>query len=277
MNRSAAISSQPIGSALRGGFVGACVALALGSPVWAQKSVSTPPTLNPVQLRAADGAPLMGFWLDAREDTGGPAALLLHNDGRDHYGWSPLWIGLRKVGCSILALDLRGHGASRKLAPATYERLVNHDTSIYQEMLLDAEAGIEFLVKQRGIRPDQIVVMGGELGCGIGFALMARNPKLRGMVALSPAANDYGYDALKLIQRFGKRPLLIVTSKQRLYDGPQAIHDALKDKTRVQLEIYPGADAKGVGVLDQPAHIERVIIDWLVSVFPSSPTASGAP
>jgi pimeloyl-ACP methyl ester carboxylesterase len=242
----------------------ACLAIA---PLPARLAAQTKgPTPNLVELKASDGVPLAGFWLDMRDDTGGPAVLLLHNVGRDHFAWKTLWPGLQKVGCSFLALDLRGHGASRRLAPGPYDQLVARDPSVYQAMVLDVEAGLEFLQRQRGIRAEDIVVIGGELGCSLGFAVMARNPKLRGMAALSPSLNDYGFHVLDLVPKYGKRPLLIVTTKKRLPEGPQAIHDALAGKAKVRLEVWPGADVKGVQMLGQPANIERLIVEWLTSL-----------
>jgi len=178
-----------------------------------------------------------------------------------------LWPPLARVGCSFLALDLRGHGASKRMAPEQYDRLVIRDPAVYQAMVLDAEAGIDFLQRQRGIRPEDIVIVGGELGCSLGFAVMARNPKLRGMVALSPALNDYGIQVADLLPKYGKRPLLIVTTKTRLPEGPQFIHDKLAGKAKVKLEVWPGADVKGVQMLGQPANIERLIVDWLGSIY----------
>jgi dienelactone hydrolase len=137
-------------------------------------------------------------------------------------------------------------------------------------MVFDAEAGLRFLTGEKGIPPAKIVVIGAELGCGIGFATMARNPRLAGMVALSPGLTDYGFQTLDLIPKYGRRPLLIIAGKKQLESGPQAIADALKNTARVQLEVWPGADVRGTSMLGQPAKIEFPIQSWLQGVLGSS-------
>lgn len=242
---------------------GASLAQAPAEPETGRVPVPRP---NAVELKASDGVRVAAFWLDCHYD-GAPAAILLHNNGRDHFGWSSLWTRLQRANCSVLAIDFRGHGASRKLAPEKYDQLVNRDLAVYREMVLDAEAGVDFLVREHGIKPEKIIVIGGELGCGVGFALMSRNPRLHAMIALSPARNDYGFDALQLVKNYGKRPLLLVTTKTRLEEGPQAIADALRGRAGVKLQVYPGLDLRGQDLLNQPAQVERLIVDWLHDLF----------
>jgi pimeloyl-ACP methyl ester carboxylesterase len=193
--------------------------------------------------------------------------LLLHNNGYDHKAFAPLSPLLFRSGARVLALDLRGHGASRKLAPEKYDHLVRREADVYREMVFDAEAGVRFLTHVKGVPPERIAVLGGELGCGIGFALLARNQRLAGLIALSPGLQDYGFQSLELVKQYGRRPLLIIAGKRQLGNGPQAIADALQSTAKVQLEVWPGADVRGVQMLGQPAKVERVILDWLQALF----------
>lgn len=247
------------------------LAALLGIVLWpvAGGADTNPPPPDSIVLTAADGVKVAGFWFDCYEDDK-PAVLLLHDHGRDHFAWGTLWPPLQRFGYHVLALDLRGHGASRQLAPEKYEMLVRREATVFREMVLDAQAGIRFLEREKNIRPERIVVIGGELGCAVGLALMAAEPRLRGMVALGPGSIEYGFQTLDLVAKYGQRPLLIVSSKDEMGRGPQAIADALAaKKAPVQVEMFTGKPLRGTAMLGQPFQIEKKIVEWLQKIFPS--------
>jgi alpha-beta hydrolase superfamily lysophospholipase len=232
-------------------------------------ATAAPPEPNRVQLTTGDGVRIAGFWLDCHVQDA-PAVLLVHNAGHDHFAFRPLWQPLQRAGMHVLALDLRGHGASRSLAPEAYQQLVRRDQAVYRAMVQDVEAGIAFLTREHGVPPGKIVIVGGELGCALGFEVMARNPRLRGMVALSPQSTAYGFTTLDAVRKYGKRPLLVVSVKRLLDEGPQQVVDALHDNRAVTLEVYPGNAVRGVQLLGLGS-VERLVLDWLRIVFTSPP------
>ena len=243
----------------------------LGIVLWpvVGSTATKPPEADSIVLTASDSVKVAGFWFDCYED-GAPAVLLLHDHGRDHFAWGSLWPPLQRFGFHVLALDLRGHGASRELAPEKYEMVVRRDATVFREMVLDAQAGIRYLEREKKIRPERIVVIGGELGCGVGLALMAAEPRLRGMVALGPGKFEYGFQTLDLVPKYGQRPMLIFSSKEALDRGPQALADALKSqKAPVKLEVFVGSPWRGTAMLNQPIMAEKTIIQWLQELFPS--------
>jgi pimeloyl-ACP methyl ester carboxylesterase len=259
-----------VAAVLRAGIPAARAAAAgvLAAGVFARGAGAAPKPPEPsrVELRAADGVRLAAFWLDCHEP-GAPAVLLLHNGGTDHHGFRPLWLKLQRKGYNVLALDLRGHGASRRLTPELHDRLVLRDMRVYADMVLDAEAGIKFLNDEQKIPPQQIAVVGAELGASIGFQVMRRNARLRGMVALSPASTAYGFATLEDARHYGKRPLFVITTKRLLEDGPQQILAALKDNPEAHMDVHPGAEVRGVLLLGLPNNVEGAIVLWLDKVF----------
>ncbi len=235
------------------------VVAGLLAPTTAAATAPTEPTR--IELKTADGLTIAGFWLDSHIDKG-PALILLHNSGRDHYPYRVLWQYLLRQGVSVLAIDFRGHGASQRTTPAAYEMLVTRDQRVYTDFIQDARAGLAFLTRVHHIPPEKIGVVGGEVGATVGFQLCAENPKLRGLVALSPLSNAYGLPTLEYARQFGKRPLLIISVKRLLEEGPQPIVDLLGKTATVRLEVYAGLETRGVEMLDQPAAVERFILGW---------------
>lgn len=247
------------------------IAVALGVATFVPQPVPAapgPPVPKRIELKTADGLTIAGFWLDAH-GTKGPAMILLHNSGRDHYPYRVLWEHLLRQGVSVLAIDFRGHGASQRTTPAAYEKLLKRDQSVYADFIQDARAGLAFLTRVQHIPLERIAVVGGEVGATVGFQLCAENPKLRGLVALSPLSNAYGLQTLDYARRFGKRPLLLISVKRLLDEGPQPIADALAKTATVQLEVYPGLEVRGVEMLDQPAAVERFILAWAQQWLPA--------
>ena len=138
-------------------------------------------------------------------------------------------------------------------------------------MVQDAEAGIRFLTQEQRIPPFRIALIGGELGCSIAFQAMSRNPRLRAAVALTPARAYFEIPTLAHVKKYGQRPLLLVTTKQYLFDGAQDIADALRSNPGVKLQVYPKMPARGVELLGMPIHLDTLIVDWLGRVFGSKP------
>jgi pimeloyl-ACP methyl ester carboxylesterase len=239
-------------------ILGACalVLACAGTPVAARAADP-----EPVELKTSDGQRIAGFWLAG--DSGAPAVLLLHDAGRDHYGFRPLWERLQPKGVHVLALDLRGHGASQRHTPEAYERLVRHDARVFHDMIHDAEAGLVFLTQVQKLPESRIAVVGSEIGCSIGFELMARHPRLNSMVALSPSPLSHGVDVRDALRRYGSRPLLIVTTKKLLRSGPEEIQKQLSKTARVQMELFVGEPVRGLDLLGQRMNVERRIVDWM--------------
>ncbi len=70
---------------------------------------------------------------------------------------------LRRLPVNVLAVDYRGYGKSqgRPSEPGVYR---------------DAEAAYDYLVKERGVRPERIVVLGQSLGSAVAVDLASKRP-----------------------------------------------------------------------------------------------------
>lgn len=117
-------------------------------------------------LTAEDGTRLSAWFLpaEAAEFT----VLLLHgNAGNISHRLAKARI-LLDLGVSVLLLDYRGYGESegKPSEPGTYQ---------------DARAAYRYLIKERGIRPEQVLVFGESLGTGVAVEL-ATAEKVGGVI-----------------------------------------------------------------------------------------------
>jgi fermentation-respiration switch protein FrsA (DUF1100 family) len=111
-----------------------------------------------VQLKAADGTALHGWWIEAPQSK--LATVHLHGNGGNitHRGLSAR--SILAAGSSVLLLDYRGYGKSAG-KPS--------ENGLYQ----DAEAAYDWVAAQ-GYQPSQIIIHGESLGTAVATHLSTR-------------------------------------------------------------------------------------------------------
>lgn len=124
-----------------------------------------------VFLTAADGIRIHAYWLSERAVGPGPlprAILFLHGNAGNASHRLRNAAELASLGAEVLVLDYRGYGRSegRATEPGVY---------------LDARAGLAYLVSERGIPLERIVVFGRSLGGAVAVDL-AQDLALAGLV-----------------------------------------------------------------------------------------------
>ncbi|MEG3898222.1 MULTISPECIES: alpha/beta fold hydrolase [unclassified Microcoleus] len=75
-----------------------------------------------------------------------------------------------RLGLSVFTIDYRGYGKSQGDFPS--------ESQVYE----DAQLAWDYLVKQRGINPNQIYIYGHSLGGAIGIDLAVRHPEAAGLI-----------------------------------------------------------------------------------------------
>jgi uncharacterized protein len=115
-----------------------------------------------VRLTASDGTKLHGWFVPADDDSALASprltVLLLHgNAGNISHRLEKLRI-LRGLGVDVLILDYRGYGESEGHP---------NEAGTYR----DARAGYDYLVRQRGVDPHTIVLLGESLGSAVATQL----------------------------------------------------------------------------------------------------------
>jgi len=75
-----------------------------------------------------------------------------------------------RLGLSVFAIDYRGYGKSQGDFPS--------ESQVYE----DAQLAWDYLVKQRGVNPNQIYIYGHSLGGAIAIDLAVRHPEAAGLI-----------------------------------------------------------------------------------------------
>ena len=120
----------------------------------------------------ADQGELYCWWVPA-EQSNAPTFLYLH--GNDHNIANHLehTQRLHNLGYNVLLAEYRGYGKSSGGKPS--------ETKVYE----DAEAAWQYLLKVRGVKPQQAFIYGHSLGGAIGIDLALHHPEAAGLIAES--------------------------------------------------------------------------------------------
>ncbi len=218
-----------------------------------------------------DGVTIHGDWYTGRLDgpAAGSAVVLLHMNRADRHTWTPVRDELYAAGIATVAIDLRGHGDSVDAEGVLAGRVAESDPEHYAAMVHDVAAAVAWL-EQRGYPAERIGLMGASVGCSVALRAANEDPRLAGVVALTPGSRYLGVDSLADAARWDDRPLALVSSEEEADVGARPIRDALlaRDRwTRTQLVIVPGTGIHGTRMFGVVDGLEQELADWWAGVL----------
>jgi dienelactone hydrolase len=229
-------------------------------------SLAAQPEPAKVLLHSADSLQIAAFWY-ANSGKGAPVAVLLHDPGQTHHAWRTLVAPLYRSGFQILALDLRGHGESKQLTPEIYERMRQHETQPYYDMIRDIDAAVRWLGAEQKTPAARIALVGGGFSANLAIEAVARNRSLGAAVALSPGKTYFQFPLVDWGRKYGNKPLYIVVPKQLLGEGSSEIAQIMAHNPGFEMKVYPRTDTAGVQMLGVTPDLENLITRWLCKVF----------
>lgn len=120
----------------------------------------------------ADKGELYGWWVPA-ENANAPTFLYLHGNYRNIGNNLEHSQRLHNLGYNVLLVDYRGYGKSSGSKPS--------EAKVYE----DAEAAWQYLLKVRGVKPQQAFIYGHSLGGGVAIDLAVHHPEAAGLITES--------------------------------------------------------------------------------------------
>lgn len=174
-----------------GGIVGLVVVLAVviaaAWPVIAPRLIYSPRALpenhrspdvwgysgEQVDVQTRDGETLHGWWLTSTADLKNPCTVLFtHGNGGNVTSQAGFMRPFLAAGFDALVFDYRGYGASSG-QPS--------ESGLYS----DAAAAFEYLTTTRGVRSDQVLIVGHSLGSAVATELASRREPA-GLILAAP-------------------------------------------------------------------------------------------
>ncbi|MFQ3675864.1 MAG: alpha/beta fold hydrolase [Endomicrobiia bacterium] len=131
---------------------------------------------------------LVGDYVVAKN--GKPTLVLLHGLASVRGEWGALTKILEKDGFGYFSFDLRGHGQSNRTVSGkqvTFNDFKKFGPgSEWEKMISDLDTVIKFLVKEKNVKEENIILCGASLGANICLIYASKNLRIKKLILLSP-------------------------------------------------------------------------------------------
>lgn len=204
---------------------------------------------------------LLGATLYASPDPTAPAVVLVHELGATRAQWSGVIEALREApALTVLAIDLRGHGASTRVGDRTVT-YGDFDTEAWARASDDVSAAVEYLHSAAApLHPSRIAVVGSSIGATAVIRAASEDRTLDVIAALSPGRAYRGVDSILVAMNMGPRAYLGIASREE-QDAVETA-EALSRLTHGRTEIVDGA-AHGLAILAEHEDVTRHLVTFL--------------
>jgi alpha-beta hydrolase superfamily lysophospholipase len=203
-----------------------------------------------IALRTSDGTALSAVWHAPARTA--PAVLLVHMLSRSHAEWDLTAQALSVSGFGVLALDLRGHGASEG------------DSGALGSMQQDVQAGLDWLKSRQDVLAARLGIAGASLGASLAVLAAAADPTVRSIALLSPAVEYRSLRCDAAMRRYAERggALMLVASTGDPYALRSAHNfEAMATGPR-DLLVVDGTNAHGTGLMSVRPDLLTSLVDW---------------
>jgi len=232
-------SSSTVGDAGTGGAATLPLAVLGGSVV--QKDTSDGVTVTLEYLNVEGAAPRGGV-------------VLVHMLGRTRADWDPLVETLISKGLEVVALDLRGHGQSVS-GGLEYG---SFDTEQWLDCAKDIRTALDYLAEQV---TGKYFLIGGSIGADLVLIEAADDPRVAGVVLLSPGLDYRGVQPGPYATDYGERPALLVAAMDDDYSA-KSVGTLAELLYAPETKIYPSG-GHGTHLFGTRPEVRALIADWL--------------
>jgi alpha-beta hydrolase superfamily lysophospholipase len=209
-------------------------------------------TPTPVSLRASDGIALSAVWLAPARPA--PAVLLLHSLSRTHADLDAVAQSLNSAGFGVLALDLRGHGASGG----------SIGSGSLQPFALDSQAALAWLKTRPDVTSPRLGIVGLNFGATLAVIAAGSDQSVRSVALISPAIEFRGLRCDQAMRTFAGRSGAAFLAAGAL--DPYAARSA-KQLAEItpgmrELRLVDGTGANGRQLLAAQPDLVSALVDW---------------
>lgn len=230
--------------------------------VFAAMAKAPAPSLTDTTVTTVDGKVLAAIVGAPKGATDG--VLLVHMAGRTKEEFIVLASTFLRRGLVVVAVDLRGHGAS--VVPGE-PALTGVD---WLTMVEDVRAGVA-LLKARG--STRVAIVGAELGANLALSVGAEDPSVASLTLLSPGLDYKGVLTADAARRYGARPILFVASRDDTYGLRSAtVLDGVSPGSHT-LQVFEAA-GKGTRMFSKEPGLEGQILGFVTSAWTVGSTGS---
>ena len=169
-----------------------------------------------VQFNTRDKLTLTADFYPPRKKGRAPLAMLIHDAGQDRSGLVKVALNLQKRGFAVLALDLRGHGASVSEGWDWAERTTESEkVNLWSFAMRDLHAAKEYLRERKDVHNANLCLVGVGAGAALAVRYALNDESARAVVLVDPQLEAYGYNLYKDVCGLEGLPTLIMIPSKR--------------------------------------------------------------
>lgn len=218
-------------------------------------------TVNKIFLKTRDNVKISADLYETENPIGW--LVLIHMMPATKESWKDLAEFFQKAGYGSLAVDLRGHGESDE-GPDGYKNFSDVD---HQKSIFDAEAAVNYLIREREATPDKISFIGASIGANLSLQYISENSEFKTAILLSAGLDYDGIKTEPLVRNLkAGQKIFLVSSKD---DGGntvenQKLFSSLSDevKKESEIKIYETA-GHGTNMPEEEPGLKNLILDFL--------------
>jgi pimeloyl-ACP methyl ester carboxylesterase len=214
-----------------------------------------------VQFPTQDHFVVHGTLYPGAEPTAG-AVVLVHQLGSARGEWGSLVEALREApALTVLAIDLRGHGASSADAEGHAVSYGDFDAEAWAATQNDVTAAVDYLRSSEApVHPRRIALVGASIGATAVVRAAAEDRSLDVIATLSPGRAYRGVDSILVAVHMGERSYLGLAAREETDSVETA--EALARITGGRTELIDGR-AHGVALLSESTELAGILTRFL--------------
>lgn len=218
-----------------------------------------------IKLLTEDGIEIAGLYWPA-DGAARRLALLLHMMPATKESWSEFAPQLAERGFAVLAIDLRGHGQSRKPDDPTFDYRLFEDRD-HMAKRLDAEAAARWLLDKAGLPESRLAVVGASIGANLAIQFLAEHPDAPAAVALSPGWDYHGVTTPDKVERMRPEQALMVAASEEDERSYRTDRDLKEIRPDIAVKEFQGLGHGTTMFVNRPEFMTEVA-DWLAGKVP---------
>lgn len=180
----------------------------------------------------------------------------------------------QEKGYESIAIDLRGHGESRLRAQTNADltqtnaeelNFLDFSNTEHQKSILDIQAAVDYLIKERKATPEKIIFIGASIGANLSLQYIIEHPEYKTAILPSPGLNYRGIKTEPMAKKLQTGQNVFFISA--IDDGNNAkenqeLFDLTPNNVNKKIQIYK-TGGHGTNILKNQPELTNLIFNFI--------------